>query len=465
MKKLTNKFGFWTTLAMTLTATIGSSLLISFNQVMFLSKENWIFMIIAWVIGAIIIIPENLMMAEAGASYKMNGASYGWVKRANWNVLAFWFGWVLISMVSAASIASVSMATGDMIASIVNNKDVLAVGSYESKAVGIGILIVLAVTQMFIKNSKKIMQHLFTVMTMLPIAFILIMAMVYGNLHQNTETSQEINQSMSQIFLASGLLIPAITFTSYGYSGTEVSIFMAQDIEKAEKNVPKVIASAIAIIVVIYVLFGLALLTLAPTSALGDPNSKVPDILNIPDWAKLTFQILAIFLFVGSLSSFLVYQTAFVVKLSEEKEIGKIFQKRNKIDSAWVATLLLIAMASVYVFTSNLFSIISYFTMATSLLKFLTFVTIIHLRRTDKEYRKIWNNKVFWTFAISSILFAILTFSGSIMAQFYMSSDDDVVIKSLISQSIVLGVVLLLIPIGIVKTKIMNKKNNNLANK
>ncbi|WP_339021129.1 amino acid permease [Spiroplasma endosymbiont of Atherix ibis] len=81
--KQNKKMGFWTVLALTLTATIGSSVIISFSSVFDSVVNNPLLMIIAWVVGGLIILPETFLMVEPAISFKENGTNYYWLKRSN----------------------------------------------------------------------------------------------------------------------------------------------------------------------------------------------------------------------------------------------------------------------------------------------------------------------------------------------------------------------------------------------
>jgi len=74
--KLQKKYGFWQILALAISATLGSSILVSFGQVAFQAQFNPILIIIAWILGGLLVLPEMLLLSEGATSYAENGTSY-----------------------------------------------------------------------------------------------------------------------------------------------------------------------------------------------------------------------------------------------------------------------------------------------------------------------------------------------------------------------------------------------------
>jgi|GEM_PF-962037 len=73
---LKRKYGLLTTTMVAISATLGSSILISFGQVAFYAKFNPILMLLAWALGGLLIIPSLLIFAETTVSYPENGTTY-----------------------------------------------------------------------------------------------------------------------------------------------------------------------------------------------------------------------------------------------------------------------------------------------------------------------------------------------------------------------------------------------------
>ena len=51
-------------------------------------------MIASFVIGGLIMIPQNLLYAELASAYPEDGGQYTWLKEAGWRPVAFLNGWL-----------------------------------------------------------------------------------------------------------------------------------------------------------------------------------------------------------------------------------------------------------------------------------------------------------------------------------------------------------------------------------
>ncbi|ATZ21140.1 APC family permease [Mesoplasma coleopterae] len=415
--KLNRKYGFWTVLASTLAAIVGSSIIISFNMVFALAQANPLLMILAWVFGALIVLPDAFIVIEPSIGYGESGSGYSWIRKCNWRILAFWFGWVLILFVSATSLASCCSAMSSMITQILelDSKD-FAVESLQ-KALAVFILVSLAGIQIMVKNSSKYTQIFFLFVKTLPIILVFILAIMYGS-KEGLLSNSQMNSNLGHAYISSAMLIPAITYTGFAYSGHEFPTYITEEIENPKKTVPLVIISAVLIVLVIYVCYGIALLSLATPDSQGnwiDPNGTTSTIFAQHKWAVLTFNIFAIFLFVGSVNSLLFFQSRLIHKLSETGDVHTFFGKvHKKTNQPYTAIILLGCVAVFYILFSSISEIISSFALATSTLKILLNSAIIKLRLKDPEYKKIYGNKTFWILMILSLATCALTFIGSI---------------------------------------------------
>lgn len=207
---LTRKYGLLTITMMAISATLGSSILISFGQVAYKAQFNPILMLLAWIIGALLIIPGLLLFAETTSSYPENGTAYTWLKKAKFQATAFWFGWILVLIVTATAIASATIACGNLIASLAG-----ITNSWLIKLVGISVLITMSLTHIYTKKIVGISQIIFTLVKFIPILLLIILAVIYGSF-ANFE-KPKVKDNLHQLFLTSYMLLPAIAMTMFAY--------------------------------------------------------------------------------------------------------------------------------------------------------------------------------------------------------------------------------------------------------
>lgn len=465
--KLKKKYSFWVILMMSISATVGSSVLISFGQVAFQSGFNPILMICAWILGGLLILPEMLLLAEAAIAFPGNGTAYYWLKKAKWSACSFWFGWILVLMVSATAIATATLALGNIIGALANINN-----QWLMKSMGILILFALALLQILVKNSSGRTQIIFTILKGVPIIFVLIVAMIYGN--NDSFKSEVVQKNLSSIFISTYVLLPATTMTLFAYSGIESVTYVTEEVENPRKNVLWAIVVATISVVVLYLILLIALLTVNKPKSWTDPNGGFSNVWyfaimnnpNIPHALAYVFSGLAILLFVGSLNSFLLFHSRLIFKMSEEKDLFKVFQKVTKrTNMPWAAIMLLIFTSLIYVLWNQLYEVTNYFIIAMSFLKLIVMSVIIFLRKKHPEYERIFNAFWFWTFIVIGYLGAIIAIVGSFLAMYYYGSQTNNM-WTLWNSLILVGVMLAGYPVYYLKNyvaKIISKKQTKLV--
>ncbi|WP_348735432.1 APC family permease [Spiroplasma endosymbiont of Ammophila pubescens] len=238
---------------------MGSSILVSFGQVAFQAQFNpiliIILIIIAWILGGLLVLPEMLLLSEGATSYPENGTSYYWIKRAKWNACSFWFGWIMVLFVSATAVATACLVFGNIVVTLLKLENQLY-----SKMFGVLILFGLVLMQLLIKKSSGYSQIIFALLKGLPIVLVLIIAMVYGN--TSSFTDDTINQNLSQIYLSFFLLLPATAMTMFAYSGMEAITYVSGEVINPRKNIPQAMIIATIMIVILYIILAIGLLTI-----------------------------------------------------------------------------------------------------------------------------------------------------------------------------------------------------------
>ncbi len=410
---LKRKYGLLTTTMVAISATLGSSILISFGQVAFYAKFNPILMLLAWALGGLLIIPRLLIFAETTVSYPENGTTYTWLKKANYKAFAFWFGWILVLTVSATAIASITIACSQLIASLFN-----ITNPWIIKAIGIGLMLVIGLFHIFLKQLVIVSQTVFTFLKFLPILFIIIIAIIYGSFNNFKNQS---SSGLTETYLSSYLLLPAIAMTMFAYSGIEAVIYIAGEVKEPKKNIIRAKILATIVVVSVYLILALSFIIINVSHGL---NWMSPTFwqdafknLKLPSGLILTFNIFVIIIFFGSLNALFLYHSRMVHKLAEENDLSPIFAKVKKSnESPYMAIILLIVLAAIYILWDQLYGIVTYFVIATTILQFISIIVAWQLRHKRKDYQKIFNDFVFTIIFISSLVTDILLLTGAIIS-------------------------------------------------
>ena len=91
--ELKRKLGLGAALAVAVGSTIGSGIFSSLAEVAGASGSAMM-MIASFIIGGLIMIPQNLLYAELASAYPEDGGQYTWLREAGWRPVAFLNGWL-----------------------------------------------------------------------------------------------------------------------------------------------------------------------------------------------------------------------------------------------------------------------------------------------------------------------------------------------------------------------------------
>ena len=90
---LKRKLGLGAALAVAVGTTVGSGIFSSLAEVAGAAGSG-IMLIVCFIVGGIIMIPQNMLYAELASAYPEDGGQYTWLKEAGWRPIAFLNGWL-----------------------------------------------------------------------------------------------------------------------------------------------------------------------------------------------------------------------------------------------------------------------------------------------------------------------------------------------------------------------------------
>lgn len=113
--KLKRKLGLGAALAVAVGTTVGSGIFSSLAEVAGASGSA-LMMIASFVIGGLIMIPQNLLYAELASAYPEDGGQYTWLKEAGWRPVAFLNGWLAFWATDPSTCSVMSLAIASYLA-------------------------------------------------------------------------------------------------------------------------------------------------------------------------------------------------------------------------------------------------------------------------------------------------------------------------------------------------------------
>ncbi|MFL0249419.1 amino acid permease [Clostridium neuense] len=399
---LKRKLGVWAALAIAVGTTIGSGIFVSSSQVAGAAgtpKAS----IIAWIIGGLLIIPQMMVMAELATAYPENGSGYVYLKKAGSKPLAFLYGWATFWATDPPSISIMALAVVSYLAFFIPG-----MGGLTGKIVGVAIVILLTVLHYRSVKSGGFFQVLITAAKIVPFAIVIVLGLIYmkiGNLGYTP--------TQNAIPLGAGIWA-GISATSWSYTGMSAVCYMSGEFKKPERTLPIALIGSSIIVTILYTLISVSIYGLMPFQSLIKSATPIADALKyIPGFSNIGSSfvaVAAIIVIIGSLSSCIMYQPRMEHAMAKDNLFFKVFGHTNeRYETPDWSILLQVAYAIILIFTSNLVSLLGYFTLVLNIMNILVYGSIIFCRKKS-DYKPTYKCPA-WI-----IMMAISVFGSALMA-------------------------------------------------
>lgn len=232
--KLKRKLGLGAALAVAVGTTVGSGIFSSLAEVAGASGSA-LMMIASFVIGGLIMIPQNLLYAELASAYPEDGGQYTWLKEAGWRPVAFLNGWLAFWATDPSTCSVMSLAIASYLAFFIP-----ALTGIGIKVVAI--LLIIGFTTLHYRSVEAgaRFQAFITSLKLLP--FFLLVGV--GLFYMNTELISVPAAAGAPVGIAA--LLAGVSATTWSYDGAIGACYMAGEVKDPDKTMPKVMIYCIA---------------------------------------------------------------------------------------------------------------------------------------------------------------------------------------------------------------------------
>lgn len=292
--KLKRKLGLGAALAVAVGTTVGSGIFSSLAEVAGASGSA-LMMIASFVIGGLIMIPQNLLYAELASAYPEDGGQYTWLKEAGWRPVAFLNGWLAFWATDPSTCSVMSLAIASYLAFFIP-----ALTGIGIKVVAI--LLIIGFTTLHYRSVEAgaRFQAFITSLKLLP--FFLLVGV--GLFYMNTELISVPAAAGAPVGIAA--LLAGVSATTWSYDGAIGACYMAGEVKDPDKTMPKVMIYCIAIVILLYAGLSTIAAGLIPLGELAASDapialafSKIPVIGST---AGIITALMAIVVITGSVS-------------------------------------------------------------------------------------------------------------------------------------------------------------------
>lgn len=394
--ELKRKLGLGAALAVAVGTTVGSGIFSSLAEVAGASGSA-LMLIVSFVIGGLIMIPQNLLYAELASAYPEDGGQYTWLKEAGWRPVAFLNGWLAFWATDPSTCSVMSLAIANYLAFFIP-----ALSGIGVKLAAI--LLIVAFTALHYRSVEAgaRFQAFITSLKLLPFFLLVGVGMFY--MHSDLLTIPA--AAGAPVGLVA--LLAGVSATTWSYDGAVGACYMAGEVKDPNRTMPRVMIYCIAIVIALYAGLSTIAAGLIPLEELASSDapialafSKIPVI---GPAAGVVTALLAILVITGSVSGATMYQPRLEYAMAKDglwySRFAEVHPKYNTPSFALMAQAV---YAIILVCVSGINDLLGYFTFICLVKNMLVFCTMfVHRKKAD--YNPGWRCPAWKTMTVIAIL-------------------------------------------------------------
>lgn len=382
------RLGLMSAIVLGVGTTVGSGIFTSVGNVAGTAGTP-ILTIIAFLIGGLIMIPQNLCYTELISAYPEDGLFVVYFREAKWNFLAFFGSWSCFVATDPIGIAIMALTVVNYLSYFIPQLQGEGIIS-GAKIVAVILIVVFTMLHMMRMETGAKFQNIITSIKIVPFfllaLFGVLVVITSGNAQYASGTVEGVNPGLVSLMLG-------IAATTWSYDGMQTAGTMGGEIKNPHRNIPIAMISTVLLVTLLYTLLSTAATGLAPVSELAASSAPIAVAFEHTALGKTSgtiAAILAVIVVTGSLSSLIMFQARMQYKAASE---GMWWRSWGKVHPDWktpyVSMLWQSGVAIILVFASTLETLLGYFTLICLIRNILTFCTWFKVRHND-NYHPEW---------------------------------------------------------------------------
>ncbi len=347
--------GLSTAIALGVGTTVGSGIFTSVGEVAGTAGTP-ILTIIAFLLGGLIMIPQNLVYAEYASAYSEDGGQFVYFREAGWPFMAMFFIWSCWWATDPVGIATMTLTVANNIAYFTGWGDMTV------RIVGCILIIFFTWLHMCHKHAGAKWQDFITAFKIVPF---LLLALVGLFFIKGANLGLEVAGSAGASGDIVTALIAGVAATTWSYDGMQTCVTMGGEIKNPEKNMPIALIGTVLVVTLLYVMLTTAAVGMTDINVLSSADAPIATAFEaiMGKTSGTVAALLAVIVVTGSLSSLIMFQARGEMKAAQEGYWWRSWGKIDpKYDSPVVSMLWQSGFALILVFMTTIQDLLGIFT-------------------------------------------------------------------------------------------------------
>jgi basic amino acid/polyamine antiporter, APA family len=227
----------------------------------------------AWFVGGVVALCGAACYAELGTLMPKAGGEYVYLREAYHPALGFMSGWVSLTAGFSAAIATASLLFAKYLAALVGGLE----SEWTHKVIAIVLIASMTAMHAFDTKVGGRVQQIFTIMKVALIVVFIAAGFASGNgdwAHFETQGGGFANVPTTTFAIQ-------LMYISFAYSGWNAAAYIAGEVERPEKTLPRALLLGTGVVMVLYLLLNVIYFYALPSSVLGGPPDRFEPIVEV----------------------------------------------------------------------------------------------------------------------------------------------------------------------------------------
>jgi len=325
-----------------------------------------------WALGGLVALCGAFTYAEIAASFKKSGGEYYYLSQLFHPSIGFAAGWISLLVGFAGAISAVAIAIGEYAHELLG---------IPVKIIAVAAIVLVSSIHWFGVKTGGIAQNILTSLKLiLIVVFCTAPFFITGISFSNISFLPRAGDS--ELILSAGFAI-SLVYVVYAYTGWNAAAYIAGNLEKPEKNLPRSLIIGTLVVMLVYLSLNGTFLFVASFGELEGKN----DIGNVVAFKLFGTTIGSVFagLFstalLSTLSAMTIAGPRVLEAMGEDYPRLKTFTSKNRFDMPYRAIIVQGGWSIFLVIVSSFKEIIQYISVSLSLFSMLTVIGIFMVRK------------------------------------------------------------------------------------
>jgi APA family basic amino acid/polyamine antiporter len=378
--------------------------------------QSGFLLLLPWLIGGLLAFFGAVNYAELAAAFPRSGGEYQLLSRIYHPGIGFVSGWISLIVGFPAPVALAALVFGNYICDVTG-----ADPQWYSRPIAAGLVLAITAAHLVSVAFSGRFQSISTALKVMLVAALA----VCGFMVAHSQPVQFLPQPGDGALMAgkANALFSDLVWVTFAYSGWNAACYIAGEVERPERNVPRALLLGTAAVTLLYVGVNAAMLYSTPISELGEAKARMASVAATHIFGDSGGKIMAGLIAAGLISSIsaMVWAGSRVSQqMGNDYQMLRFLARTNASGVPWLSVLFQGILALMLIFTSDVDDIVNRTTFLLQIVLLLTVWGVVHLRIRQPDLLRPCRA---WGYPWTTVIFLIMV-AFTMASQLRTSPDD-----------------------------------------